>query len=173
MLWAEVATSDFPGIDGFLGTRGSFMLDVVFLAMLFIVPVMCWSVYLVRYRRNYALHKKVQLITGLVLLIAVVAFEVDMRFLTDWEVRAELSPYYTVGQWNTVWTALSIHLVFAVPTPIIWCLVIYRAWKRFPVPPQPGEHSASHRCWGYLAVIGMLLTAITGWFFYYLAFVSS
>ena len=76
MLWADVTSESFPGIDGFLGTRASFMLDVVFLAMLAIVPVLCWSVYLVRYRRNYALHKRIQLLTGLVLLVAVVAFEV-------------------------------------------------------------------------------------------------
>jgi len=173
VLWAEVSSENFPGIDGFLGTRASFMLDVVFLAMLAIVPILCWSVYLVRYRRNYALHKKVQLVTGLVLLLAVVAFEVDVRFLSDWEVRAELSPYYQVEGWSTVWTALSIHLLFAVPTPLIWAAVIIRALKQFPRPPEPAAHGQSHRRWGYLAVVGMILTAITGWIFYYLAFVAS
>lgn len=173
MLWADVSAESFSGIDGFLGTRASFMLDVVFLAMLLIVPVLCWSVYLVRYRHNYALHKKVQLVTGLVLLLAVVAFEVDVRFLSDWEERAELSPYYQVDSWSTVWTALSIHLLFAVPTPLIWALVIIRALKQFPSPPEPSAHGASHRRWGYLAVAGMILTAITGWVFYYLAFVAS
>ena len=179
MLWAEVSAESFPGIDGFLGTRASFMLDVVFLAMLLIVPVLCWSVYLVRYRRNYALHKKIQLTTGLVLLLAVVAFEVDVRFLSDWEIRAELSPYYQVDNWSTVWTALSIHLLFAVPTPLIWAMVIIRALKQFPSPISTGKmsprlaHGASHRRWGYLAVAGMIMTAITGWVFYYLAFVAS
>ena len=173
MLWGEITADGFPGINGFLGTRGSFMLDVVFLAMLLIVPVMCWSVYLVRYRRNFSLHKKVQLTTGLILLIAVVAFEVDMRLLTDWELRAAPSPYYQVDRWNTVWTALTVHLVFAIPTPIIWAVVIARALRRFPNPPQAGVHSKSHRFWGYMAVAGMLMTAFTGWIFYYLAFISS
>ena len=173
VVWAEVTSDGFPGIDGFLGTRASFMLDVVFLAMLAIVPVLCWSVYLVRYRRNYALHKRVQLVTGLILLVAVVAFEVDVRFLSDWEVRAALSPYYQSSGWSTVWTALSIHLLFAVPTPLIWAVVIIRALKQFPNPPEPTGHGQTHRRWGYLAVVGMILTAITGWVFYYLAFVAS
>ena len=172
MVWAEVKANGFPGVDGFLGTRASFMLDVVFLAMLLIVPVMLWSVYLVKYRRNYALHKRVQLVTGLVLLIAVVAFEIDIR-MYEWEPRAEPSPFFEPEAWNTVWTALTIHLVFAIPTPLIWLVVIMRALKRFPDPPEPGPHSKSHRCWGYSAVGGLLLTAITGWIFYCLAFVAS
>ena len=66
-----------------------------------------------------------------------------------------------------------LHLLFAVPTPLIWAAVIIRAWKQFPNPAEPAEHSQSHRRWGYLAVVGMILTAITGWVFYYLAFVAS
>ena len=171
MILAQSGGS-FAGVDGFLGTRGSLMLDVVFLAMLFIVPVMLWSVFLVRNQQRYGLHRKVQLATGFLLLVAVVAFEIDVRFLTDWEQRAEPSPYYVAGSWNVVWTALTVHLVFAVPTPVLWGVVMYRAWKRFPKPPCPATHSASHRCWGYAAVLGMLLTAVTGWVFYYLAFVA-
>ena len=173
MLWAETTTDTFPGFDGFLGTRASFMLDVVFLAMLLIVPVMLWSVFLVRYRRNYMLHKRIQLTTGLVLLIAVIAFEIDMR-LYDWEPRAKASPFFKQGTWDTVWKFLIIHLVFAVPTPLIWLTVIVRALKRFPHPPMPiTGHSRSHRCWGYIGVFGLLFTAITGWIFYYLAFVAT
>ena len=48
------------GIDGFLGTRASFMLDVVALAMAVLLPVLGWSIYLVKYRQKYALHKRVQ-----------------------------------------------------------------------------------------------------------------
>ena len=35
----------YPGIDGFLGTRASWMLDVLFLAMFAVVVVLGWSVY--------------------------------------------------------------------------------------------------------------------------------
>ena len=40
------------------------MLDVVFLAMFAIMPVMSWSIWLVRHRQHYALHKRIQLGLG-------------------------------------------------------------------------------------------------------------
>src|SRR5687768_8123572 len=63
---------DFPGIDGFLGTRASLMLDVLVLGMLAVVAVLCWSVYQVKFRRRYLLHKRTQLVLGAVVLVVVV-----------------------------------------------------------------------------------------------------
>ena len=37
------------------------MLDVVFLAMFAVLVALATSVYLVRYRRSYLLHKRIQL----------------------------------------------------------------------------------------------------------------
>ena len=62
---------DYPGIEGFLGTRASLMLDVVFLAMFAVLPVMGWSIYQVRYRQRYRLHKRVQIALGVILAVAV------------------------------------------------------------------------------------------------------
>ena len=45
------------------------------------------------------------LLLATVLLTTVLAFEVDMRFFTDWEVEAADSPYYRADSWNAVWTA--------------------------------------------------------------------
>lgn len=153
-------------IDGFLpGSRASLMLDVVFVAMFLVLPVMAWSIAAVR-RGRYALHKKVQLILAGVLLVAVSLFEIDMRLYTDWRARAEASPYFP----NGVYVALSVHLVFAVTTTLVWIWVIARALLRFEKPPAPGPHSASHRRWGWIAAWDMALTAITGWIYYVLAF---
>jgi putative membrane protein len=165
----------YPGIDGFLGTRGSIMLDVVFLAMFAVVPVLLASIYVVRYRRLFWLHKVLQLTTGIVLLIAVVAFEIDVRFIThEWEKRADPSPFFDI---NHPWTcpagiSLIVHLFFAVPTLLLWIYVNVQAVRKFPSPPKPSEHSHSHVIWGRLAAIGMLMTAFTGWIFYYLAFIA-
>jgi hypothetical protein len=168
-------TDVFPGIDGFLGFRGSLMLDVVFLAMFAVLPVLSVSIYLVKQRR-YDLHKKLQLMLGIVLLLAVVAFEVDMRF-NDWKPRAAPSPYFAGKIDNMDWScpigiALIVHLFFAIPTALIWTIVIVQALRKFPRPPLPGTHSASHKFWGWLAVLEMTGTAVTGWIFYYLAFVA-
>jgi len=159
-------------MPGFLGTRGSLMLDVVFAAMFLVVPLLGVSIWLVRYRRKYELHKWLQIAMGAVLLVAVVAFEVDMRFFTDWEELADGSPYYEEGTWDPVWISLTIHLCFAVPTPLLWIVVIVRALRQFPNPAMPGKHSAQHIFWARIAAVMMTLTAVTGWVFYYLAFVA-
>jgi putative membrane protein len=161
---------DYSGYDGFLGTRASFMLDVVFLAMFVVVPVLGWSVWLVRYRRNFSLHKRVQLALAGVLLVAVTAFEIDMQFLSKWEERAVRPPATTPS--NNVYAALYVHLVFAVTTAALWVWVVVQALRRFAKPPAPGEHSRQHMLLGRVAALDMLLTAVTGWVFYWLAFVG-
>jgi len=174
--------ASFPGIDGFLGTRASIMLDVVFVAMFVVLAVMAWSIYLVRYRQEYLLHKRIQLILGTVLLITVAAFEVDMQWLTEWELRAVASPYFVqdyssatpaAAKWGcTVGRSLLLHLSFAVPTFALWVFVIVQALRHFPRPPQPAPYSRRHKLWGRLAAFGMTMTSLTGWVFYYLAFVA-
>ncbi|MBI3839584.1 MAG: DUF420 domain-containing protein [Planctomycetia bacterium] len=160
------------GIDGFLGTRATFMLDVVVLAMLALLPVLALSIYLVKYRNQYALHKKIQLTLGSVLLVTVVLFELDMR-VNGWRHRAEASPYFgQEGSIDWVSIVLGVHLCFAVTAAVLWAVVIAQALLRFPNPPAPAEHSAWHRRFGKLAAYDLLCTAITGWIFYWLAFVA-
>ncbi|MBL9123156.1 MAG: DUF420 domain-containing protein [Planctomycetaceae bacterium] len=180
----------YPGLDGPLGTRGSLMLDVVFVAMFAVLPVLAWSIWLVRVRRNYAWHKRVQLALAAVLGLTVLIFEVDIR-LHGWRERAAPSPYYPslmdAERWSEslggrltglaqapgwVDLSLALHLIFAVSTAVLWTVVVVRAVRRFPHPPEPAEHSASHRFWGWVAAIDLLLTSLTGWLFYYLAFVA-
>jgi hypothetical protein len=156
-------------MPGFLGTRASLMLDVVFLAMFAVVPILFWSIYLVRVKRNYALHKRVQVTLSLVLAVAVTLFEVDMRFFTGWRNGAQASPYYSTGM---VEKSLLIHLCFAVTTAVVWSLVVVRALRNIPSPPGPCAHSVWHGRWGWIAALDMLGTSVTGWIFYYLAYVA-
>lgn len=158
--------------QGFLGTRGSWMIDMVFVAMFAVLPVLCWSIYGVRRKRAYAGHKRWQLALGIALLLAVSAFELEMR-LYGWQHRAEPSPYWRAGALND-WIdwSLLVHLCFAIPTFVLWIVVIIRALRNFPRPPHPAAHSRSHRRWGWSAAIGMTLTAVTGWVFYWFAFVA-
>ena len=160
-------------MDGFLGTRGSFMLDFVFTAMLATVPMLILSRYWARSAAKYGLHRRMQIFLSIVLLVAVVAFEVEIR-IYGWKDRALDSPYWIDGAVND-WIdySLLVHLCFAIPTPIIWACVFYFALRKFPKPPEPSEHSASHRFWGQIAMAGLTLTAITGSVFYWFAFVAS
>ena len=105
---------------------------------------------------------------GLVLLAAVTLFELDMR-VNGWTHRAEASPYWSDG---TVGRVLAVHLVFAVSTAALWIVVIARALRNFASPPLPGPHSVWHKRWGWIAAIDMVLTSLTGWGFYWLAFAA-
>src|SRR5262245_15244636 len=165
----------YPGVGGFLPLgRGSLMLDVVFLAMFAVVPLLLVSIYLVKYQRRYSLHKKLQLAMAAVLLIAVLLFEIDIR-VNGWEERAEPSPYFDAANKFTCPAGLSlvVHLSFAVPTLVLWIVVVVQALRKFSRPPAPGSHSRWHARWGLLAAGGMVLTAVTGWLFYWLAFVAT
>ncbi|MEX2188342.1 MAG: DUF420 domain-containing protein [Pirellulales bacterium] len=174
LLALDGLVAELPGIGGFLpGSRATIMLDVVFVAMFAVVPAMGWGIWLVRSRRNYALHKKVQLTLGIVLLLAVAAFEIDMQFISGWRERAEPSPHYgdgTAAHW--VVRSLYIHLFFAIPTALLWVFTIVQALRKIPNPPRPCAYSRQHMFWARLAAIEMVMTAVTGWIFYLLAFVA-
>lgn len=164
-----MSDSGFPGIDGFLGTRAPLILDVLCLAMLVVVTVLAWSIYQVKYRYRYSLHKWTQVTLGVILLTVVILFEIDIR-LHGWQERA-------AGQLgaqapSAAVTALYIHLVFAVSTVLLWPTVIVLALRKFPSPPVPGPHSRIHVPLARIAAIDMVLTTITGWIFYYVAFVK-
>jgi hypothetical protein len=158
-------------MDGFLGTRASLMLDVVALAMVAVLPVLAVSIYLVKVKRQFVWHKRIQLALGAALLITVVLFEADVR-INGWRDRAAPSSFAGhEGQTDWVAASLGIHLFFSITSALLWALVIARALRNFPNPPQPAAHSHWHRRFGWLAAIDMALTAITGWIFYWLAFV--
>ena len=146
------------------------MLDIVFLGMFVIVVAMAVSVFLVRVRRKYLLHRNIQIALASILAVVIVAFEIDVRYVTDWRRLAAASPYFDSG---IVYYSLIVHLVFAIPCPFVWAIVIWRAIKKFPAELQPGEHSREHILWGRIAAILFLLTAATGCTFYWLAFIAS
>jgi len=162
-----VVVAPRPGIDGFLGTRASLGLDVVLVGLLATLPVLGLSIAAVRARR-YAVHKMLQLGIVAALLAAIVVFEVDIRLVSNWRLRAAASPFWPVG---VLWS-LGIHLVFAVSTLVLWTWVVWEAVRRFPSPPEPGSHGPRHRRMARLAALDLMATAVTGVIFYWLAFVS-
>lgn len=163
----------YPGIDGFLGTRGSLMLDLVFLSMFLVVPLMFLSIYLVKFKKRYLLHKRIQVGLASVLAITVTLFEIDIR-VNGWRARAQESPYYsqTLSEGLANWS-LWVHLLFSVTTALLWIYVVIQALRKIPHPPGPGPYSRQHVFWARLAALDMVFTALTGCLFYYLAFVAS
>ena len=165
--------SGYGGLGGFLPGRASLMLDVVVVAMFFVLLALGFSVYSVKYRQNYQLHKLIQVGLASALLVVLLLFEIDVHFIDKWMVRADPSPYFDAAtRSGPVVYALAVHLVFAVTTFVLWLAVILLALTHFPNPPEPGDHSRFHKRWGTIAAIDMVLTTLTGWLFYWLAFVA-
>lgn len=159
----------YPGIDGFLGTRAPLILDVLCIAMLVVLIVLGWSIYQVKYRRRYTLHKWTQIVLATILLTVVILFEIDVR-LHGWQERSagQLGGHAS----EAAMAALYVHLVFAVSTAVLWPVTIVLALRNFANPATPGPHSRIHVPLARIAALDMLITSFTGWAFYWFAFVG-
>ena len=161
---------------GFLGYQTSFMLDFVVTALVIIVPALLYSLYQVRMRRHYSAHRRLQMILGIILLVAVGAFEVDLQIVHGgWQnivARQPLSPDALAQKIDSVRPWLWVHLLFAVSTPLFWAVTIFLALRRFPNPPTPNAHSRLHAVLGWISTVDITLTSVTGLAFYYVAFVA-
>jgi uncharacterized membrane protein YozB (DUF420 family) len=144
------------------------MLDVVVVAMVGVLVVLAYSLWLVRYRGRYQRHMQLQFVLAAGLLVVVGLFETEIR-IHGWRHRAESSPFYNT--W--VMPVLVAHLVFSISTCVLWAAVMVAAIRHFGCAPRPGRHSRRHRFWGRLAALDMLCTTISGWLFYWLAFAAS
>lgn len=160
--------------DGFLGYRSSFMLDFVVVSLLLVVPILLYSLYAVKVQRKYTRHRNLQVLLGVVLLVAVGAFEVDLHLIQGgWrQVIAKQTPELTAAQIDWVQTVLRIHLIFAITTPFLWALTLTLALRNFPNPVTPAPHSSTHKLLGWLSAVDITLTSVTGLWFYYTAFVG-
>ncbi len=158
---------------GFLGYNATFMLDVVVCALVVLVPLLAWSIYLVKWRRAYATHRQMQLVLAGVLLVAVLAFEFDVQHIHGgWQnIVRDARPQISESELEFVRRLLHIHLVFAISTPVLWIVTIVLALRRFPNPPAPSPHSRLHTWLGWISAGDLALTSVTGVLFYYFAFV--
>lgn len=161
---------------GFLGYQTTFMLDFVVCALALIVPLLLFSLWLVKVRKQYKTHMQMQLGLGLILLVAVSAFEIDVQMVHGgWEnivAQQNLTPEVYAAKIESVRPWLLVHLVFAITTPVLWIITITLALKRFGRNPRPGAHSRAHSMLGWLSTADITLTSMTGLAFYYVAFVA-
>ena len=142
------------------------MLDLVVCAMALVIPLQLWSVRQAKHGR-WQLHRAIQIATSIVLLITLIIFEVDIR-LNGWRHLAEASPYYD----SLVFPVLYVHLFFAISTPFIWGYTLIKAMRQFGNPVTLGAYASKHKRWGKISLAFLCLTSISGWIFFYLAFVA-
>ncbi len=154
--------------EGFIpGSRGSFFLDFLASALLALVIVQSFSVILVKHFKQYSTHKYLQIVLSAIVLVLIILFEVEVRFV-GWKQRAVDSPYY--DSWLI--PVLIVHICFAVGFLLSWSLTMRAALRKFSTPPKPGIQSKAHRRQARVSIASMLGTVLTGWWFYYLAFIA-
>ncbi|WP_437185530.1 DUF420 domain-containing protein [Planctomicrobium sp. SH668] len=162
---------------GFLGFDASFMMDFVVIALIAIVPVILYSLFVVKVQRNFLLHRNLQIVLGTILLVAVAAFEMDTQvihggWLNIVNKNAE-TPRLAGEELLAVKKVVYIHLIFAITTPFLWIATLTHALMYFPRIPFPGPASRRHKALGWLSTIDLVLTSVTGIWFYYVAFVQT
>lgn len=149
------------------------MLEGIVVAMLVVTLVLALSIAAARFGKRYRLHRAIQIGLTVGLAVILAAFEADMRFATDWRALAEESPWYERDRFSVVDAALAVHLCFAIPAPFVWATTLGLALRRFGRNVGPGPYSRGHRLWGWISAAMMGLTTLTGWIFFYLAFVAT
>jgi putative membrane protein len=145
----------FP--QGFLGTRADFLMDVVILALVAVVPLVLYNWSLAR-RGQYGIHKTLQVSLAVLLAVVVGLFEYNLRLQGGIFEATKASSYagsFTLDFW------IYFHTFFAITTIIVWATLIVLSLRRFPSPPVPGAFSATHRRWGRIGMIWMLVTGVT------------
>jgi uncharacterized membrane protein YozB (DUF420 family) len=144
----------FP--TGFLGTRADLFIDIGTVSLVVVVPLLIWSWRLAR-TKQWTLHKRVQLTMGAVLGIVVIIFEWDLSAQGGIMKLAEASSYagtFTLKFW------LYFHTLFAIASSVVWLLLISLSLLKFPKPPDPRAFR-THRYWGRLGMICMLVAGLT------------
>lgn len=145
----------FP--QGFLGTRADLLMDIVILALVAVVPIVIYNWSLARNAR-YALHKRMQISLAALLGAVVGLFEYNLR-LQGGIFKATAASSYTGTTTLNFW--IYFHTFFAITTIFIWIGLIIVSLRRFPTPPVPGVFSGTHKFWGRIGMIWMLVTGVT------------
>ena len=152
--------------NGFLGTRGDILMDLVIVAFVVILPALIFSWKKAR-SRDYQTHKTTQLTLAIVLAVAVALFEVNLRLSGGIFELTKESAYAGSSLLNST---IYIHTIAAILTALIWVVLVVASLYKFDKPPRPNQFSSTHRFWGRLGMIGMIFTGVSAIPLYYLGF---
>jgi uncharacterized membrane protein YozB (DUF420 family) len=147
-------------MEGFLGTRGDFIVDLVMTISGFLPFLLLFTFYLA-VKGKYDLHKYLQITLFSVVALLVVALELDVRFGELAEISKQ-SPYSGTTELMVVFI---IHLFFAVTSFFGWLWLIIKSTKRYPV-----FFDFNHKKWGKIIFWDIVLMVITGWVLYLMSF---
>lgn len=149
---------------GFLGTSAPFIFDFVIVALIGVLPLLAFSVAQAK-KKNYATHRKLQILISILLLFTVGFFEVELRRRGGIYAIIPEDRQTTSFAW-----LLGIHLFFSITTLFIWLWTLVAALIKF----KNGwdeNYMPQHRTLAKLSSLDLFLTGITGLGVYLMAFV--
>jgi len=149
-------------MEGFLGTRADFIVDTVMITSA-LLPFLLFAAILFAKKEKYDLHKWSQITLFTAVNLLVIALETDIRFGGIDKV-IEQSKYY--GS-ETMTIIFLVHLFFAISSTLLWFWLIIISVRRYPV-----HFRFPHKRYGIITYIDIVLSVLTGWILYALAFAN-
>lgn len=146
--------------------RAPIILTILALALFFVVPTLLWSLRQARLGK-YQVHKRTQIGTSTAIFILLIFFEMQIPG-SDWIKQTAQSSFPEA----TIRSYLSVHKSIAISTTLLWTMTFLLAFWRTPNPPRPSTHSKVHKIMGTSSAVMLIITAISGWIFYWMAFIA-
>lgn len=146
-------------MNGFLGTGAPLVVDVIVVALAAALPLLLASI-VAASRGHTRLHKTIQISLSVILALALIAFEIQIS-QAGWKEMAGFDARTSDDQHHLT-IALGVHLIFAISTPPLWIAALAAT-----------NRGRAHRVLGRLAAADLTMTAITGWYWYYTAFIAT
>ena len=155
-------------MDGFLGTRGDFMSDLLIVALAGIVPSLIIGAWLAR-KGRLLLHRRLMLVVYNILVLYVVIYEANLLWLGGMDylrgvVRIPERFYFT---------ATAAHIVLGATALVLGAVVIRRgrtAWAARAAGTRPAPRVHAVAGWWELSLL--ILSVVTGVALYWLTFVA-
>jgi hypothetical protein len=154
--------------DGFLGVRGNLLTDFVFVCNL-VAPI--WAVMAAGAARRgeHERHMRLQMGLWMAMLANLFLLEGLIRLSGGSGSLMGDSPWAGT---TVLEAAFLVHVVPAVATYLLWSwlvIVTYRRWRKSAMAP----FAPRHRMLGKVVIAGLVWTAISSCFVYYLTFAAT
>jgi len=150
----------------FLTARGDLLLDLIILSLLIVVPTLLYSVKLARQRRFIA-HRNLQVVLFIVLFVAIVLFEIDLKSQGGvWE----MTKGSRFANSNFLTFVIYFHLMFSFSMAFLWLTIIPLSLWKYRTGFNQGKFNRIHSLAGKITIPVTIMAGLTGTALYFIGF---
>ena len=152
--------------DGFLGTRATFMIDII-ISFLVVLPIIIMiSISLAK--RDFKINQFIQIFLLITTIGALALFAYSVHYVEGFESLIQQSG---VGA-KEAFVVLIVHVTMVVITILIWFLTLFHAINDGRRRALPGVYSESHKRAGRRVLFGIIIMAITSISIYWILYIA-